>query len=230
MYEPFFFLKEKKPDIRLKIFYFSLEMSKEEKLKSAISHKIFRETSKVISPERMDSTFSDYILDEKTEQLIKESGDFFKEFESVVTFIDSIRNPTGIYKYVRDYANANGKYIGKDGTNIHHSLLDQGNEQAVKNLDRYEPNDPNEYVIVITDHISLLTPENGQTLHDAINNFSSNYCIRIRNRWGYIPVNVQQQAAARENIQYTFKGDAINQALVPSQDGLGDSKMTQRDK
>jgi hypothetical protein len=229
MYEPFFFLKEKKPDIRLKIFYFTLEMSKEEKIKSAISHKIFRDTGKIISPERMDSTFQDYILDSATEKLIESGREFFKEFEQTVTFIDSIRNPFGIYKYMRDYANSHGKYIDRNGQVIPHEKLDRGDEEVLKSLDRYEPDDPNEYVIVITDHLSLLTPENGQTLGDAINTFSSNYCIRMRNRWGYIPVNVQQQAAAKEKVQYTFKGESIDESLVPSQDGLGDSKLTQRD-
>lgn len=182
MYEPFFFIKEKKPDIRLKIFYFSLEMSKEEKIKSAISHKIFRDTGKIISPERMDSSFKDYILDPETEKIISSYRDFFKEFEQTITFVDEIRNPYGIYRYMRDYANSNGKYVDKYGNRISHELLDKGDTESVKKVDRYIPNDPNEYIIVITDHISLLTPENGKSLHETMTTFSSDYCIKMRNK------------------------------------------------
>ena len=84
--------------------------------------------------------------------------------------------------------------------------------------------DPDEFVIVITDHVSLLTPEKGGTLHDAIGNFSSQYCLHIRDRWDYIVVNVQQQAAAQEGVD-----NYQNNMLRPSANGLGDNKLTGRD-
>lgn len=229
MYEPYFFIKEKKSNVKLKIFYFSLEMSKEDKIKSVISHKLYRDTKQILSPEKMDSMFIDYILDDKIESDIGNYEEFFSDFESCVTFVDEIRNPTGIYKYMRDYANKNGTYITKDGEIISHEYIESGNIDIIRRIDRYVPNDPDEHVIVITDHISLLSPEKGQTLHEAMSNYSSNYCIKMRNRWNYTIVNVQQQAADKEKMQYTYKGESIEDKLMPSQDSLGDNRMTGRD-
>lgn len=48
-------------------------------------------------------------------------------------------------------------------------------------------------------------------------------------RWGYTIVNIQQQAAEKEKQQFTFKGESIEDKLMPSQDGLGDNKMVGRD-
>ena len=229
MYEPYFFYKQNPNKIKLKIFYFSLELNKDEKIKAAISHKLYRDTGKAISPERLDSVFEDYILDSQTEDKIKSYDDFFKDFEEVVTFVDEVRNPFGIYKYMRDYANNNGCYIDKYGEVIDHRLVDSGNIEHIKRIDRYVPNDPDEYVIVLTDHVSLLTPENGKSLHESMSTFSTDYCIKMRNRWGYTVVNIQQQSAEKEKQQFTFKGESIEDKLMPSQDGLADNKTIGRD-
>jgi len=53
--------------------------------------------------------------------------------------------------------------------------------------------------------------------------------LRMRDKFGFIPVNVQQQASAKEQVQYNFKGKSIEEKLEPSLDGLGDNKSTQRD-
>lgn len=182
MYEPYFFYKNNPNKIKLKIFYFSLELNKDEKIKAAISHKLYRDTGRVISPEKLDSVFDDYILDSDTEDKIKSYKEFFEDFENVVTFVDEIRNPFGIYNYMREYANNNGVYIDKYGEIIDHKLIDSRTGDAFKRIDRYVPNDPDEYVIVITDHVSLLTPEKGATLHEAIGTYSSDYCIKMRNK------------------------------------------------
>tara|TARA_R110000868_G_scaffold3323_4_gene21678 strand:+ start:2447 stop:3571 length:1125 start_codon:yes stop_codon:yes gene_type:complete len=229
LYEPYFYLKQNKSNIKLKIFYFSLEMRKEEKIKSVISHKLYRDTKSIVSPEKMDSLFEGYILEDSVEKQIEEYEEFFKDFESIITFVDEIRNPFGIYKYIRDYANSHGKYISKDGKNIPHEYIDSGNLEVIKTLDRYQPDDPNEYVVIITDHLSLLQPESGKSLHEAMSTYSSNYCIKMRNRWNYIPVNIQQQAAMTEQQQYTYKGESIEDKLMPSASGLGDCKLTSRD-
>jgi hypothetical protein len=95
--------------------------------------------------------------------------------------------------------------------------------------DSYTPDDPNEYVIVITDHIGLLRNEKGMNKYDTIGKFSSEHCIELRNKYGNIVVNVQQQSAEKEKKQFTFKGSSIAEKLEPSLDGLGDNKSTARD-
>lgn len=210
---------DKELNIRLKIFYFSLEMSKEEKMLAAFSNILYVKEGIRIAPKDLRSTKADNILSEEILELIASYEIYFKKIEEIVTFVDSIRNPTGIYKFVRDYANANGTQHKKT-INIKGELTEID--------DWYEPNDPEEYVMVIIDHISLISQEVNEgrrmNLHESIVKLSSDYLIRLRNKYRYIPVVIQQQASSQESVENMKVG-----RLKPSMDGLGDCKLTQRD-
>lgn len=226
VYEPYeFMLKEQPKNIKLKIFYFSLEMSKERKILSILSYKIFKDKGLIISPEDLYSTFKKKILDEKIEALLDEYDSYFKELEKTLVIIDNIRNPYGIFKYMEAYAEANGTWEYKEINWVNEDKTIT--RKKVKH--RYIPNDPDEYVEVITDHISLLAPEKGQSPHEAISKYSSDYCLHMRDKWYYTVINIQQQAAAQEKQQYTNSGESILEKLKPSADGLGDNKLVGRD-
>ncbi len=234
LYEPYEFINSPaNKHMSLKIFYFSLEMSAEEKLKQAITHRIFRDTNHVIDPQDIDSVFKGRILSDEHEKLIESYEGYFDKFLTTVHYIDNIRNPYGIYRFVREYAEKNGVYYDKNGGIVSYDYINHPNvevrEKALLSISHYVPNNPNEYVIVITDHVSLLTPEKGETLHQTMSRFSSSYCLRMRDRWNYTVVNVQQQAADQEKQQFTTSGKSIIDKLRPSPDGLGDNKLTGRD-
>ncbi len=227
LYEPInYILSNPDTNIKLKIFYFSLEMSKEDKILQMISNRIYNDTKIVISTDNLKSYFSGYILESEIEALIDSYQDYFDRVEEIVTFVDNIRNPFGIYHKVREYARENGKFFKNDGTEV----VTTNGETL---YDYYVPNDPNEYVIVITDSISLVTPEKvdgfPQTLHQAMWNFSKDYCLKMRDNFKYTIVNIQQQAADQEKQQFTFKGETMIDKIRPSADGLGDCKVTGRD-
>lgn len=224
LYGPYRFTKDTETNIKVRIIYFTLEMSKEDKVKQAISHFLFLQKGIRIHPDKMDSIFQNYILEDPLVQAIEEIKPYVSDFLSHVTFIDHTRNPYGIYKAVREYAHANGHYIDKEGNTLNTHWIEKGLNEEGKKIFQYVPNDPDEFVIVITDHVSLLTPEDGGTLHEAISKFSSNYCIHMRDRWKYIVVNVQQQAAAQEGVE-----NAAANMIRPSANGLGDNKLTGRD-
>jgi hypothetical protein len=210
--------------LKLKIFYFSLEMSKEDKLKSLLSYRLFKDHNIILDPENMESQFQGYVLDDSILRTLESYDSYYDWVSQHLTIIDHIRNPYGIYKYMRNYAIANGKfYLGANEID----LTTNPNQL----YDRYVPNDPDEYVIVITDHVSLLQPEqtSGNTLWNAMFDFSSNYCLKMRDNFKYTVVNVQQQAMDQEKQQFTFKGESITAKLKPSPDGLGDCKLTGRD-
>ena len=224
LYGPYRFVTENQTNIKIRVLYFTLEMSKEDKVKQALSHFLFMKKRIRIHPDKMDSILKHYILEDPIVQAIEEIKPYVKEFLSKVTFIDHTRNPYGIYKDVRDYAHHNGNYIDKEGNILNTEWIEEGINEEAKKIFQYVPNDPDEFVIVITDHVSLLTTEKGETLHEAIGKFSSNYCLRIRDRWKYIVVNVQQQAAAQEGVE-----NAVANMIRPSANGLGDNKLTGRD-
>ena len=212
---------DKDLNIRLKIFYFTLEMSKEEKMLSAFSNILYVKEGVRIAPKDLRSTRADKVLSIENLDLIAKYEPYFNKIEEVVEFIDDIRNPYGIYKFMKDYADSNGIQHKKQVEFIDNNT---GETKINEIHDYYKPNDPDEYVMLIIDHISLITKENRMSLHESIVKLSSDYLIKLRNKFNYIPVVIQQQASAQESLD-NFK---LNK-LKPSLDGLGDCKLTQRD-
>ena len=64
---------------------------------------------------------------------------------------------------------------------------------------------------------------------ETMSTFSNKYCISLRDKYGFIPVNVQQQTSAKEQVESNFKGTSVTEKLEPSLDGLANNKETQRD-
>jgi hypothetical protein len=172
-----------------------------------------------VSPTDLKSTRKESVLSEEILEIIQKYQKYFEEIENTVEFIDDIRHGYGIYNYVREYALNNGK-LHKKTVEIEGKL--------VEIVDYYEANNPDEYVMIIIDHISLISAEkrNGQqlTLHESISVLSSDYLLKLRNRFNYIPVVIQQQSSAQEGIE-----NKKANRLKPTMDGLGDNKLTGRD-
>lgn len=209
-------------NIKLKIFYFSLEMTKEEKMLSAFANILYIKEGIRLSPTDLKSTKADRILPEEILDIISKYKPYFEKIEEIVEFIDDIRNPYGIYSVVREYALQNGT--------IHKRKIETAEGHFIEVEDYYEPNDPEEYVMIMIDHIGLISSEKDfvtkkpLSLHESIGKLSSDYLIKLRNRFGYIPVVIQQQASSQESVE-----NKKANKLKPTLDGLGDNKMTQRD-
>lgn len=219
-------------DVKLTIKYFSLEESKKKIILSEISKYLHSRYGIIISIKQLQSrgrfnTISQDILDK-----IKEAEEYVNEFLEIVDIVDYIRNPTGIYKYMRNFAMEIGNYYDKDHrpfTEQEKDDVKKGINETYKKISYYKKDHDKHYVIVLTDHISLLSTEDGMTLWGTMGKYSSDYCLRMRDKFGFIPVNVQQQASAKEQVQYNYKGNSIEEKLEPSLEGLGDNKTTQRD-
>lgn len=204
-------------NIPLRIYYFALEETKNNFWLSIISTQLFHKYGIEVDSKTLKSV-GESILTEDLLIKVKEVEKEVSDMMNYIEVIDNISNPFGIYKYVREKSEIYGKKIGEGFNAI------------------YKPNNPEEYVFIITDHISLLTaekdPDTGEKMShwQAINKFSQEYCLKgFCKRWNYITVNIQQQEAAKEKQEYTFKGNSIEDKLEPSLDGLADNKLTQRD-
>jgi replicative DNA helicase len=225
LYNPILYAMENPDKIRVKIFYFTLEMSKEQKELQMMSHLLWRVSQGRIrvSPKELRSVSAEQPLEDEIIEMLEsdEYKEYFQFFDNHVEFIDSIRNPFGIYKFMREYAQANG---------IQHTKIIEKTDKATGEIketvvdDYYEPYDPDEYVIIIVDHMALLTAENGKNVRDAMIKLSSDYFVTLRNKYRYIPVAVVQQAMAQESNE-NYK---LNK-LKPTLDGYGDAKVIARD-
>lgn len=220
LYSPLIYAYSHPDQVRLKIFYYPLEETPQNILQRFLSYLLFRLSGKNIRISPQDLRSSKQAVEQ---EIIDKLGDaeyanLLDFFEQTVTFSSS-RNPTGIFQEVRKYMEDNGsihkkKAIIKD---------DFGIIKEVDAFDYYEPNDPDEYVLVIVDHLSLVQPERGMNLKQAADKLSE-YFVILRNRYKVSPVLVQQQAFAGEDNE-SMKLKRIR----PSAYNLSDSKYPSRD-
>lgn len=140
------------------------------------------------------------------------------EYQAILNFFEdhiewvSDRNPTGIWKTIVNYATTHGTV---------HKKKKEGYDKEI--FDYYVPNDPDEYVEIVTDHCTILETERGMDLRNSIKKHSE-YMKIIRNKYNYIPVVVQQQNDKTISLE-AFKANKIR----PNQSGLLECQDTARD-
>lgn len=202
----------KKLGINLKIFYFTLEMSKQAKALAAIRYFLYTRKHIRLEPKVQKSTqeaIPQSIIDE-----IKNDEEFFNDFFNTVTYIDNVKTPTGIYKYMLKYAKQHGIFEKK--------IV---NHDGIEKIDTfYVPND-DVYVLPIIDHLALLHLEPElRSKKQAMEKLSQDYLVELRNIYKMSPVAIQQQASAVEGTE-SIKFNKI----FPSFNSLGESTVTSRD-
>lgn len=227
LYEPLKFVFMNKDKIRIHITYFTWEMSVEEKYLQAISRILFEmsKTEKRIEPKVLRSVSNDKIIPEEILNTLKEENSVFKEylnfFEESTTFIDSIKNPTGVHKYIKEYAKKYGIMHKKKV-----KFLDKktGEMQEVEIDDYYEEYDEDMIHIFIFDHLGLMSTEQGMDLQRCMQTLSAEYIVPSRNKYRFTFVAVIQQAAAQESVE-----NIKQNRMKPTLDGYGDNKRISRD-
>lgn len=222
VYELLFFIMEH-PEVRVKILYFTLEMDAASKEDEFNSYLLYRLDNIVISPTELRST--DHPVDEKIIELLESERyqRYIEAFNEMVTFNDTDRNPTGINKVCRAFAEERGHYnyitvMGKNSVT--------GEPEEIRKLDPKEPwtpDDPELIKIVILDNAANLQEEQGLGKTGTIEKMSK-YFVTLRNQMNWVCVLIQHQAQAQEGIE-NFKLNKIK----PSSDGLADCKTTTRD-
>lgn len=206
--------------VSIKVLYFPLEETPQRILTRFYSWLLNRNYNIRISPSDLRSSNNDKPLPEHILDIL-ESEDFsniVQYFEEHVLFSEE-SNPTGIYKYCKEYAESHGQVIKKTK-----KYKDEfGKEHEVQGFGHYEANNPDEYVLPIIDTINLIQTERGFTKKQAIDKLSE-YCITLRDNYGYSPVVIQQQNTDNESIENV----KLNRTR-PTTAGLGDSKYTAHD-
>jgi hypothetical protein len=215
-------------NIDLHIKYFCLEESKVNFMQSLMSYKMYHNDNHRKSVTEMNSIGS--TIGPDTIEKAEGGTEYWKRFEQVVDIIDDVRHPTGIFKRTEEWLEDHGKWemVNREFTNN-----DTGNKYIKEVKDYYVPDHPNRYVIVIVDHISLISQEKHDgvlmSLHQSMTKLSSDYFLQLRDKYNCSIVNVQQQAAESEKQQFNFRGNSIESKLEPSLANLGDNKLTARD-
>ena len=222
IYQTIMFSYFTKATVDFKIIYFPLEETKERILQRFMSWLLFNFTKGNIrvSPKDLRSTVNpvdENVLDRLNQFDIQ---DILQYFEDHVIFPSESPNPTGIYKYCKQYAEEHGT-VHKKIIKIKDEL---GQPQEKEVFESYEQDNPNEYRLIIIDTINLIDTERGMTLKQSMDKMSEYLAKYLRNRYHYTPIVIQQQAFESEGNE-AFKLGRVR----PSVAGLGDSKYISRD-
>ncbi len=212
------------PNVKAKIFYFALEEGKEMFWYGILSNLLYTKYNICLSPQQLLSLGS-YVLDKDILRYIDILKYTIMDMEKYIEVIDDVFNPYGIFHRVNEYF-LNTPTLGKFEEIMVEGKPCRGN---------FVYADEDQYVFVITDHISLLVPDMNsrilpqKNLHEAMDYFSKEFCLKLMaKRLKCVVINVQQQSASKEQQEF-YKGQSIEKKLEPSLADLADNKIVARD-
>lgn len=223
IYEPLFYMMEH-PELKVKVIYFSLEMSAKEKYNEFECYllgrldKLHIDTRRLRSVDRPCDPYVFELLESERYQR------YINAYENMVIFNDTDKNPTGIRKFYRDYALRHGHYNFTTVQVPNEFTGELEDKKVLDPINPYTQDDEDEYRIIILDNAANVATEKGyDTLFKAIEKVSKDGIV-AKKQLKYIFVLIQHQAQAQEGIE-NIKLDQME----PSVAGLGDNKTTSRD-
>lgn len=172
-------------DIDIKILYFSMERSKDLKIAKWISRYIFMKHGIVISMGEILSWSKK--LGQELHGYVDQAKQYINEIlHDVVILHEHPRSPSDVLNIVKKFAYERGKDV------LVEKILRNGTKF---NKTVYTPYNPNELILVLTDHIGLVSRgvEDGKSLgpKETIDKYSENMRY-VRDYFGYSPVIVSQ--------------------------------------
>ncbi len=195
------YMKNKdKCGIKLKVILFSMERSKIYLEAKWMSRKIFIDQGVLIPIPKLLGWWENNKLTKDEHDLFLMYEDYSNELLEVVDIIEGPQNPTGVYKYVRNYAKENG-------------ILDKPTEFT----EIYEPTHPNEIVIVLEDHVGMTKLEKPFTSKKEAIDKLSEYNQSFRDILGYVPVTVGMLTRGLNNVAFT-KMDSFEPTIDDSKE------------
>lgn len=164
------------PNINLHFLLFSFEMSAEVLLAKLLSIYIYETFNKVLSYGQILSLTGQ--LSEEDYKYVEQSKPWLEKFESICEIIDKPVTAKGLYAICKEFSKKHGKYVEVEKT-----------ADYIK--ENYVPNDPQQYLITVVDHIKLLSASTGHTIKQEIDE-ACDYLIHFRNKCGFTVSIVQQ--------------------------------------
>ncbi len=199
---------------RLHIIYFGLEESESLFRYSILSWVLWEKFKLRYNVRDFECVGS--CVDEKHFGMLSEAEKTVNKILPYITYYDSIYNPTGMLKAVREYAYMNGTFY-LEGKKL------EALEHLHKGWDKYVPNDPEEFVIPVYDHLAILHTESNKSEHQCIADCVEHARAYAAKKFNYAPVFIQHQDNTTEGVE-----NRRNQEVLCTQAGLAKNKETNR--
>jgi hypothetical protein len=180
---PYFFYKKRDGVVKAKWFYYSFEISYMAKRAKWTAYKLFNDYGLVVDSSNILSKGTKNRISDEVYKKVVEVDQYMDELFDHITFVQDPENPTGIRNTVNKYAEQHGT--------IHYENYIHPDGSPGKRRSGYTPNNPDEYVIIIVDHVGLTKKERGYDTKQNIDKLSE-YMIELRNMFNYTPVMVCQ--------------------------------------
>lgn len=203
----------------IKYFYYSFELSKEVKYINWLCAIIYLKEGVVIDPNKAMGYLYPEVLNERELFLVKKYEPLVNTLFANMTFNTS-SNPTGMLFEIREWLANNGKEITEE------FIDEQGNKKH--KVIEYIPNDPKQMVIVIVDHLALMTIESNNTLKQNMD-LMSKYLIKLRNIYNITPVVIQQFNTGLTSVHRQATMRNMENQITPQRADFGDSTYTYQD-
>lgn len=137
-----------------------------------------------------------------------------------IDFIEERNNPTGLRNYLINYAKNNGEFIYEN-----YITIEEGKQITKKRIMGYKPNNPNKYIIILTDHVRALRSERGYNLKQNIDKWLQ-YQVELRNTCNFTFVNIihlNRSIGELDRIKF------FSETLYPTGDAFKDTSNLSED-
>lgn len=210
------------PTFKVKYLYFNAEESREAITDRIVCFLLNKLTDgKIrISTKDLNSTVDD--LKDEIEKVIcsEKFQEVCKFFLSRIEF-NNETHPTAIDIAVNKFAEENGTKQRGESFVTENKLT--GKKVVRQHIIGYTHNDPDTFKVIFFDNFNNITPEQGQTLIQAITEVSQTF-VNARNTYGFTIIGIQQQNSEGDS------NDAFKiQKLEPSITRVQDGKKTGKD-
>ena len=161
----------------IKIKYYNLEMATMPLMAKLMARRVYEQSDgRILLSVNKIFGRGKYRMTKEEDAYLGEAQDYFDMLTQYVEFVDGSVSPLFVYKDLLALANERGTV-----TKYENGHWD------------YEPYNPNEIVVVVIDHVGLITPnkDHGGSKKKAIDDLSE-MLIKFRNRCGFSPVVVSQ--------------------------------------
>lgn len=162
-----------KNGIPIKIIVFSMERSVIFTHAKQFVAKLFKDKGLLIDLPVLLGWYKNKKLSPKEADLIDEYESYFDRMDENIDVYEGQKTPEEMQEIIEKYAEANGDYID------------------IKGKVKYVPNNPQEYVLIISDHLGLTKKGKRKSKKEAIDDYIE-YQQEFRDMNGYTFINVSQ--------------------------------------
>lgn len=187
--------------------YRSMERPRKYKIAKWSCYKLWKDHNILIDvPTALGWPSKSFDLTNEVKELLYSYEEYFEELFEYIEFVDGAENPYGVYKKAVEVANRKGRL-----------------EQVDEYNKVYIPNDPNEVLFHITDHIGLLKPEKDLFSDKQILDKHTANMMTLRDLYGFTVIDINQ---FNRNIEDTYRAVKTELTPLPS-DFKGSANMFQ---